>query len=64
MVKSPDNLLCPACGSTLSHEQLSAGLCPGCLLELALESPSILAELDGGQGAGIAADRLAGGSRQ
>jgi WD40 repeat protein len=37
---------CPACGTSLSREPLSAGLCPGCILELALESPSLMAELE------------------
>jgi WD40 repeat protein len=37
---------CPACGSELSQDPGSAGLCPGCILELALESPSLMAELE------------------
>ncbi len=40
---------CPACGGHLSQEGRSVGLCPGCLLELALESPSLLAELEGAE---------------
>ena len=32
---------CPACGTALSPEGDSEGLCPGCLLEMALESPSL-----------------------
>ena len=39
-------LRCPACGDTLSSEQESDGLCLACLFELALESPSLLAERD------------------
>ncbi|MEJ2085483.1 MAG: serine/threonine-protein kinase, partial [Acidobacteriota bacterium] len=39
------DLHCPACGAALSKEGRSAGLCPGCILELALESPSLMAEL-------------------
>ena len=38
---------CPACGSVLSREGSSEGLCPGCILELALESPSLIEELAG-----------------
>jgi len=38
---------CPACGSELSRDRSSEGLCPACLVELALESPSLLAELEG-----------------
>ena len=37
---------CPACGGPLSTDAASRGLCPGCILELALESPSLLLELE------------------
>ena len=35
---------CPVCGTPLSREQGSEGLCLGCLMELALASPSLMAE--------------------
>ncbi len=35
---------CPACGSDLSSDDSSVGICPGCILELALESPALEAE--------------------
>ena len=47
MVEVERSLECPACGSTLSQEGWSEGLCPGCILELALESPSLLDEIEG-----------------
>ena len=31
---------CSACGSELSRERGTGGLCPGCLLELGFDSPS------------------------
>ena len=34
---------CPACGSDLSADGAGAGLCPACILELALEEPSLTA---------------------
>jgi WD40 repeat protein len=37
---------CPACRAALSAEQGSEGLCPGCLYEMALGSPSLLLELE------------------
>ena len=42
MVKgsAPPAHACPACGTDLSSVGGSDGLCPRCLLELALESPS------------------------
>lgn len=46
------DLKCPACGTPLSKEGRSAGLCPGCILELALESPSLMEELEAANGAG------------
>jgi len=46
-VDTPSTLKCPACGSELSRDRSSEGLCPACLIELALESPSLLAELEG-----------------
>lgn len=39
---------CPACGSSLTGDGESTGLCLACLLELALESPSLAAELEAG----------------
>ncbi|MEJ2085763.1 MAG: serine/threonine-protein kinase [Acidobacteriota bacterium] len=36
---------CPDCGTALSSDGDSQGLCPSCLLELALESPTLLAEV-------------------
>jgi hypothetical protein len=36
--------LCPDCGTELSREPWAAGLCPHCLVELALEEPSAVAE--------------------
>ena len=42
-----DAAQCPACGSALSGELRSDGLCPGCLIELAIESPGLMAELEG-----------------
>ena len=45
MVEVETSALCPACGSWLSREHWSEGLCPGCLFELALESPSAPARL-------------------
>ena len=46
MAEPQSKAQCPACGGALSRQRVSEGLCPGCLLELALESPSLLAELD------------------
>ena len=40
---------CPVCGAVLSQEQSSEGFCLACLMELALESPSVMAELDSPQ---------------
>ena len=37
---------CPVCGTTLSRERASEGLCLGCLMELALESPSLMDEIE------------------
>ena len=37
---------CPACGSRLSLDSESSGLCLGCVFELALESPSLRAEAE------------------
>jgi serine/threonine protein kinase/WD40 repeat protein len=37
--------LCPDCGTELSREPWAAGLCPHCLVELALEGTSLEAEL-------------------
>ena len=48
-VETPAAPKCPACGSELSRDRASEGLCPACLVELALESPSLLAELEGPQ---------------
>ena len=36
---------CPACGTPLSRERWSEGLCPGCLFELALDDTALEAEL-------------------
>ncbi len=36
---------CPACNTPLSREGGSEGLCPGCLLELALDDTSFEAEV-------------------
>ena len=46
VVKAQTSKKCPACGSTLSRERWSEGLCPGCVFELALESPSLLDEIE------------------
>ena len=46
MLKEPTSTLCPACGATLSQDRKTEGLCPACVLELALESPSLLDELE------------------
>ncbi|MEJ2085313.1 MAG: protein kinase, partial [Acidobacteriota bacterium] len=37
---------CPACGAVVFPDARSRGLCPACILELALESPSLMAELE------------------
>ena len=47
MVKTETATQCPACGSVLSRGHSSAGLCPACVFELALESPSLLDDLEG-----------------
>ncbi len=39
-------MACSVCGTVLSRERSSEGLCLGCLMELALESPSLMAEID------------------
>ena len=44
--RAPPAHLCPACGTVLDEGLSVAGLCPHCLLELALEAPSLLAELE------------------
>ena len=36
---------CSACGTDVSRERWSAGLCPGCLIDLALDDTSLEAEL-------------------
>ena len=46
MLKEPTATQCPACGATLSQDRKTEGLCPACVLELALESPSLLDELE------------------
>ena len=45
MVEVQTAIQCPACGTELSRERWSGGLCPGCLLELALDNTSLEAEL-------------------
>ncbi|NIN72193.1 MAG: protein kinase, partial [Gemmatimonadetes bacterium] len=45
MVTTRTRATCPACGGTLSQEGGCAGLCHACLIQLALESPSLMAEL-------------------
>ena len=40
---------CPICGSVLSRERGSEGLCLSCLMELALESPSLMDEIEGSE---------------
>ncbi len=40
---------CPACGTPLSRERWSAGLCPSCVLSLALRDSGVEAELDAGE---------------
>ena len=47
MVKVQAPASCPACGTPLSQEGRSEGLCPACVFELALESPSLLSEQEG-----------------
>ena len=44
--KPPAALECPVCHTPLSRSQVIEGLCPSCLLALALESPTLLAELE------------------
>ena len=39
MAKPPVSAECPACGTGLSAEHESRGLCPRCLVELAIEVP-------------------------
>ena len=56
---------CPACGGTRLGDGESEGLCLGCMFELAVESPSLLAELEDGSEAETLAspkDGLAPGS--
>ena len=36
---------CPSCGTELSRERWSKGLCPACLIELALDDTALEAEL-------------------
>jgi len=45
-LKAETSAHCPVCGSPLSRERKTEGLCPACVLELALESPSLLDELE------------------
>ena len=40
---------CPACGTDVSRERESSGLCPACLIELALEDTGLEAELEPGE---------------
>ena len=40
---------CPACNSELSRSRGIAGLCPSCLIELALDDTSLEAELGPGE---------------
>ena len=47
MVKVQTPASCPSCGTPLSQEGRSEGLCPACVFELALESPSLLSEQEG-----------------
>ena len=49
---------CPACRSPLSLDAESRGLCLGCVLELALESPSLLEGIEGSE-AGTEAETIA-----
>jgi hypothetical protein len=42
---NPSSTQCPACNTPLSREGGSEGLCPGCLLELALDDTSFEAEV-------------------
>ena len=44
MVKVQTPAQCPACGTPLSQEGSSEGLCPACVFELALDSPSLASE--------------------
>ena len=43
---------CPDCGTVLSSDEGLVGLCPECLLGLALDAPSLLVELEGDAGRG------------
>jgi hypothetical protein len=45
MVEVQASVQCPACGTSLTREGGSEGLCPGCLLELALEDTALEAEV-------------------
>jgi len=46
MVEVEASVACPACGTDVSQERWSAGLCPACLIELALDDTSLEAELE------------------
>ncbi len=46
MVEPRIATVCASCGGELSLELSSAGLCPGCLIDLALESPALMSELE------------------
>ena len=45
MVEPRIATVCASCGSELSQELSSEGLCPGCLIDLALDSPALMDEL-------------------
>jgi serine/threonine protein kinase len=45
MAELKTSVQCPACGTELSREQGSEGLCPACLIELALDDTALEAEL-------------------
>ncbi|MEJ2084596.1 MAG: protein kinase [Acidobacteriota bacterium] len=47
---------CPTCGTPLSRDRRSQGLCPGCILELALESPSLMEDLGSPNAAALDSD--------
>lgn len=46
MAQRPDPADCPACGTELSAEQGSQGLCPSCLVELAIELSPMSGDLE------------------
>ena len=46
MAKRTHESQCPDCGSRIETDPWGQGLCPACLMELALDAPSLLGELE------------------